>query len=806
MVTKFVLSSRFVASILTCERMFRIERNTEMKVIGCCLRIVTFVWIILTTEGVAAPVILQDPQGSITNTGNSFSIRVVASGATGYQWLKDGEVLAEETRSVLTRSASVAGDSGVYQVRVTDGSAVITSHEALISVIARIDWQETFESEPLMNGWTMGRWISSGEVVWQDGGRELRISSPLANDIGLWKSVSGLKPGTNYRFHAWAKGDAIDGGGTGANICQWNTWTRDSAPLGTFGWRRLRCVVKTDAQGVVVVACRLGFWGSTVMGSASFANLALEEMPDYGTPDRPMVRCAYLIPADRPPQLEAVPNLSRMLLQWQAWYRDEMDRNGFGPKTFCLEMAEDGITPKIHLLRLEQSASDLRAPDQWSQVIAAATQEGLPLWASGQVWLIFPETHEMLPDGSILGGVYLGSGGGSGEDGGIAMVDGTALARMKPGCLTDDRSYDGLVWPEIGPYPMRTSRTFPWFEGNTVGSVSASAQGGALHELSHGFGLWHDSRNDRNFDGNLMYNGCRGWGGNLHPAQYPNDHARLSHAAAMALNVSRYFNADRTFTDPTRPSVNINLTTVPTVVSGQARIRFSASDNSDLALALLHLGGNVIGEMRLAGRLTTKEFLTPIYEPSQSNNFRVTVYDGSGNNAYAEAALAIPAVSHRAPLPSIRVTPESAMVGEPVRFESYNSTNPEGSGSPSAQWDFDDDGVFDTNLATGDCFATFPAEGTRRIRARIVAANGMEALSTPVELRIYQPKLSLCLIDAAVDLRWPVWMEGFQLEWRDSLDAGVPWQRLSSDGVVNMDQTARASTVGRPRAFFRIAR
>ena len=74
------------------------------------------------------------------------------------------------------------------------------------------------------------------------------------------------------------------------------------------------------------------------------------------------------------------------------------------------------------------------------------------------------------------------------------------------------------------------------------------SQGATTHELGHAFGLNHDFRNDNNFHGNLMGNGFRGLRASYFPAQFPNDDIQLSYVAAETLNVSRYFNHDKTFT------------------------------------------------------------------------------------------------------------------------------------------------------------------------------------------------------------------------------------------------------------------
>ncbi|MFQ5414068.1 MAG: hypothetical protein ACE5E6_06375, partial [Phycisphaerae bacterium] len=281
--------------------------------------------------------------------------------------------------------------------------------------------------------------------------------------------------------------------------------------------------------------------------SVSAEPIAAVALPDIGPVPvigvaSPSVRVAYLIPSNRTPQPGAATNLANLVRLWHAVVCEQMDRNGFGHKSFRYETEGDGVTPVIHVVQLAETDAYLRG-DIWARVNQAAGDAGVPVWTPGEVWVLFPEIHVETPDGAILGGVALGASFGSGDDPGVAMVSSDRLSIDTLAGLTDDTAYAGVVVPPIGPYPLVQDVSFPWFEGSTFSSVVSSIEGATVHEAGHAFGLGHDFRNDGNFHGNIMANGLRGFRGTVFPPLYAGDDGRVSYAAALALSVSRYFTA-----------------------------------------------------------------------------------------------------------------------------------------------------------------------------------------------------------------------------------------------------------------------
>ncbi|MCA9012409.1 MAG: hypothetical protein KDB01_21810, partial [Planctomycetaceae bacterium] len=450
------------------------------------------------------------------------------------------------------------------------------------------------------------------------------------------------------------------------------------------------------------------------------------------------LRIAYLIPSNREPQPEGVQNLQANVVNYQNWLADQMDRQGFGRTTFAYETEADGVTPRIHVLRLPEPDSAYRMEDQndtYDLVVAGARAVGIRPFADGEIWLLVHEAWVQHPDGSKTGGIALGGGFGNGGSGGVAVVDAATLSVLDADGLRDNRSYDGLIIPEYGPYPLKQGISFPSFEGTTVSSVSSSYMGAVLHELLHAFGLPHNFLNDDNFHGSVMGNGLRGWRGYVFPGLYPDDTVSLSRSSAMALNASRFFQPPRTYLDNTAPILTLNGT--PNVVNGQVRISFRTSDNDAILAAVLLNGGEAIGQMALSGTTMTATFDTPYYEPGVNTTFTVQVFDASGNQSEASIQYTPPTAGNHAPKPFIRASQELVIPGQLVTLSAADSTDDANPGALTVEWDIDGDGTFDTPPTTTRTFSTqFATPGVRLVKARIRDAAGVAVISEPVPIRV----------------------------------------------------------------------
>ncbi len=519
-----------------------------------------------------------------------------------------------------------------------------------------------------------------------------------------------------------------------------------------------------------------------------------------------LLRTAYIIPTNRTAQTHAVTSLRNALIQYQDWYREQMERNGFGPKTFGFETEADGITPKVHVVAVRETDEYLRG-DLWERTLQAASAAGVPVWTPKQVWWLISEAHLQLTDGTIAGGTFLGASFGSGDDPGVGMIGGDALARFGPWFFTNDASFDEQLIPDIGPYALKQDVSFPWFEGTTFSSISSSVLGGALHEISHGFGQPHDFRNDNNFNGNLMGNGLRGFRGALFPVRYASDYTRLAYGSALALNVSRYFNPRARFTDNTRPSLNVTTAGTTTAENGLLRISFTASDAGGLSAAWLCWEGDRVDEMVLSGTTSAQSFSTAYYETGRANQYTVVAFDAQGNRTDTETSVTPQTGFNCAPQPFVQVSPPTAVVGQDVILMGTQSTDPDGAASGlQVEWDMDGDGNYETAPSNSKMFTTqFLSPGSRLIRARLTDPSGAQTVSAPMSLQIENLTLFIAWTANQVQLSWTGIADGFTLESTSTLNA-PNWKRVTQAPVVIGNTSVISIPVAGMDAFFRLTK
>jgi hypothetical protein len=458
------------------------------------------------------------------------------------------------------------------------------------------------------------------------------------------------------------------------------------------------------------------------------------------------IRIVYMIPSNRLPQHRAKQTLQNYIVRMQGWYREEMERLGYGPKSFIYETESNSKAPKINFVYAPQPDTAFQGGylDRWGKILDAIAAAGFSPWNRGEVMLVVSESQIQNPNGSFVYGTDADDSnffGGVGWDfTGVGLVTGETLARFPKALLTNDQPYAGLILDEIGPYPLVQDVTFPWFEGSTLSSTSSSAQGGALHELSHGLGLWHDFRNDDNFNGNLMGNGLRGVRGALYPNIYPNDDMRLASGSALQLNYSRFFNNKKVFKEDIPPQVEIQTQNNALEVNGQCGVEFSASDtDSPLAGAILIRDGHVVADMPLSGKVVTKTITTYDYVPGKVDDWLVQVFDKQGNTTFSSAvSLTCAAGVNQAPQPYVQVSKRQLRVGDKILLDAGRSSDPDGDASQmTVAWDLNGDGKFDTSSSTEKTFTySYKKPGVYQIIARLKDQYGDTSRSMPIGIRV----------------------------------------------------------------------
>lgn len=195
------------------------------------------------------------------------------------------------------------------------------------------------------------------------------------------------------------------------------------------------------------------------------------------------VRVIYIVPKDAEPWGDAKRSATEWLEDIQWFFAEEMERLGYGRKTFEIARDERGE------LIFHQISSPLTKEEfgnnRVKNCIRAAQAKGLE--SRNDIVIYFYESYDgkVSSQGARGGrkGVFLGS---------------LYLKRAKREWIANDNKYDG----EISDW-----------RGKKLGDLSGSAYGVMAHELGHAFGLSNDKPDDKNGRRNLMGQGCRRMGG-----------------------------------------------------------------------------------------------------------------------------------------------------------------------------------------------------------------------------------------------------------------------------------------------------
>lgn len=82
----------------------------------------------------ALPVITQQPTNQEITEGETLTLNVVATGATGYQWKKGEEDILNATTATYTKEGATAADAGSYTCVVTGAGGSVTPNSATVTV------------------------------------------------------------------------------------------------------------------------------------------------------------------------------------------------------------------------------------------------------------------------------------------------------------------------------------------------------------------------------------------------------------------------------------------------------------------------------------------------------------------------------------------------------------------------------------------------------------------------------------------------------------------------------------------------
>ncbi len=152
-------------------------------------------------------VVTTDPTGATVCEGQPITLTGAGTG-TGFQWLKDGAVIAGETNDTLTIAMSTMADAGSYQlIAVGAGGCNDTSAAATVTVnaMASITTDPTgvsvCEGQPIsLSGAGTGtgyQWLKDGAVLVGETSATLSIAVSVLADAGNYQLISTNAFGCN---------------------------------------------------------------------------------------------------------------------------------------------------------------------------------------------------------------------------------------------------------------------------------------------------------------------------------------------------------------------------------------------------------------------------------------------------------------------------------------------------------------------------------------------------------------------------------------------------------------------------------
>ena len=308
---------------------------------------------------------------------------------------------------------------------------------------------------------------------------------------------------------------------------------------------------------------------------AFFVLIVLPRSFAQGPLEQPSIRLVYFLPNDRPARPDRIEALRQIIKDAQEFYADEMERHGYGRKTFRVEIDRGG-EPIVHRFNgrfnerhYYQRLTDFKVWEEFFQQVNDLQH----------VYLIAIDlSYELLNEGEAcgLGGVTF-----SPANADASFLFGSTAVRHRDITPGEEVLGGSAIMPASGHcfyvthgflHPLRL----------------------ITHELAHAFGLDHD------FSDPDSAVGGRGF--------------RFSECDAEWLSVSRFFNSDAASENA---SGNIQLISVPTYSAEGIALHFEVTDADGLHQAQLLVPEDgswgpwkLIGCQELDGQTQRVEFLS----------------------------------------------------------------------------------------------------------------------------------------------------------------------------------------------------
>lgn len=415
--------------------------------------------------------------------------------------------------------------------------------------------------------------------------------------------------------------------------------------MNSFPFRACRRLTFKMAMAAVLIAAL-----TSQICLAKTDNSAKIESPDY------CLKVIYFVPTSRQPVEKHINLIKGYVKTVNKFYAQEMARNGFfkpgttDGKTFAYEKEANG-EPHIIVFKGAQSEEAYQEPGkQWGMVYDEVTKV-YP--ANKNTFLVFTECCKILPDQTIIGA---SCGGGEGDTpggtGGMAVMGSDCIQFLDTKLFMDQTSVNGLVIPELGPYPLKHDVSFGGFANPTIGGYASTCHGATAHEIGHSFNLPHVFANDNapKRGGDLMGRGNQGFRGNF--SNNPGEYAHLSRTNCELLNIYRMFNPGEPLTDKVAPKQVAEVTLQePTLEIGRfVHVKVKASDSGAglyRSVAIVSPPWSTIKSSTFNAEGIAEYEISPMEIPCEnlkpkSYNFEFLALDNQGNRSITAVWVPVP--------------------------------------------------------------------------------------------------------------------------------------------------------------------
>ena len=442
-------------------------------------------------------------------------------------------------------------------------------------------------------------------IMFSPDGRTL-ASGSRDQTVRLWNPNNGEHKNTLTHRSGWGNTMAFSPDGAtllvgGYGISIWDTQTGEykkalAEDIGTA----MSVVFSPDGQMVASGSAdhKVRLWEF---------NASDYEFPSITT--NGMVRLVYFLPNDRPVRPDRMEALGEYIKDTQEFYADEMERHGYGRKTFTLE------TDKAGELVVHHIDGKFPAEHYYKDSI------GYRVWE---------DTREHFDAGDFQHIYFIAIDSSSERtDGGQWCGEASLIFSPLDGGEIRWRSRDIIQEEEIlGGFSL-----IPASGDCLKGSGHRHRLGLPAHELGHAFGLEHDFRQARNSDYIMAYG----------------SQSRLAKCSAEWLSVSRFFN-----TEPISSNIpaEIQLLSVGAYSKDTISIHFKVTDPDGLHQAHLLLPDitqdGAMGPYRLFDCIPlnskTSAFVSAVRAAELVDRVTLQIIDVNGNITWATFPIKLDAI------------------------------------------------------------------------------------------------------------------------------------------------------------------